>query len=169
MTIVVFETTFDVMLSGDLPGEVTREQALAILHDHDFIIHCDKNLSKYEEDTDSEDVKPTEVNASFKPTARTRCYKIHDVVKNIPGGIWDSKVDSSAEYTDLESGLFVFSKSPMGIHSDTSFVVQDSAAGLKLICKAEVSCSKLLVLVVKAGYKENLEHLHSTIMKKLVA
>ncbi len=76
-------------------------------------------------------------------------------------------MDSSAKYTDLESGLFVFSESPMGIHSVTMFTVQDGTAGLELVCEAVVSCSKFLIPVVRAGYNENLEHLHSSIMKKL--
>ncbi|KAH8884934.1 hypothetical protein GQ53DRAFT_751588 [Thozetella sp. PMI_491] len=160
----VLNTTHTIELKGALPAGCTPEKAIALLHDHEYMIRLDKNLDRYETN-EAPKKEPEAVDAALKPCGETKLYLIHDNVKNVPGGIWDSKVDSSAEYTNLESGIFILSRPPMGIVSRGKWLVQ----GGELVVVTEISCSKLLLPVVKSGYKENLDGMFDAILKKLAA
>lgn len=165
----VLDGTVDYTWNAALPSSVTKEAAVSLLHNHDFIIRCDKNLSKYDDVTATSTQKPGPVSKDLNPVGATKCYKIIDVVQNVPGGIWDSNSETLGEYTDLESGLFVNSKSPLAIRIETRFGVQEggSDGGLQLACRSEVFASKVLLPVIKGSCKENLDGLFAKIVEKL--
>ncbi|PVI03003.1 hypothetical protein DM02DRAFT_626223 [Periconia macrospinosa] len=160
-----FNSTDKISLKSTLPGGVTAEKALAVLHDHDFMIRCDRNLENYEDITHSGKSRPKPVDAALKPTASTKCYNIHDYVNNIPGGIVNPKVDSNVEYTNLEDGLFIVAMAPLGVVSSCRWKFE---AG-ELLIDLTFSCSKLLLPMVRSGFKENIEHINDTILRTLSA
>jgi hypothetical protein len=92
-----------------IPAGVTREQAVAVLQDHEFFLQCDPHLSKFTAITPE---KAPILPDSVKAVNGTKCYSVTDIVHAIPAGIWDTNVVSTYEFTDVSDGMFVRIKSP---------------------------------------------------------
>lgn len=120
-----------------------------MLHDKDFFINCDPHLAKYEATGEVADPK---LPARAKAMGPTCSYKILDVVPNVPKAIWGSEVQSTYEFTDVENGLFCRIKSPLNVLMEALWEIRDAedGDGLELVEDADISCSKLLVGLVKS-------------------
>ncbi|KAM7192305.1 hypothetical protein V8F33_008443 [Rhypophila sp. PSN 637] len=163
-------TSARVLHSSRLPPKATRDQAIAMLHDHTFFLQCDPHLSTFDVLTPS---SPPEVPSTVQPANPTKCYTVTDIVHTIPAGLWDSKVVSTYEVTDTRAGLFVRIKSPLSIVMDTVWEIQevegsaDEAGVLELVEDIEIRCSRLLVGVVKSQCEGGWEKIHAKMLGRL--
>lgn len=135
-----------------LPPGATLQHGVAMLHDREFFIHCDPCLDKYElleKEMAGDPELPAERLGQNKPLGATTAYKIVDIVENIPKGIWGSTVESRYEFTDIERGLFLRIKSPLGVVMDTVWEIKEGGEGLEIVEDAEIRCSRLLAGIVK--------------------
>lgn len=137
-------------MKSKLPPGVTQAQGVAMLHDLDFFINCDPCLASYEL-LEKEVANPSIPADRVKALGPTSSWKILDVVENVPKGIWGSNVESTYEFTSVEKGLFSRIKSPLNISMETLWEVREAedGEGLELVEEADITCSKLLVGIVK--------------------
>ncbi|KUJ13550.1 uncharacterized protein LY89DRAFT_622458, partial [Mollisia scopiformis] len=146
-----------------LPPSITRSTALTYLHNHAFILSADSNLTSYTSlPTSTPSPLPTEHQS--KKIAETRIYTIRDKVADVPGGLWSSDVESAGEYTNLTDGIFLRGKSPLSVVTETVIRVEGAEGegegeGLVIRCESRVSCSRLIVGVIKGSLERNLEGL----------
>ncbi|KAH7317259.1 hypothetical protein BKA65DRAFT_466228 [Rhexocercosporidium sp. MPI-PUGE-AT-0058] len=154
--------------TASLPSSCTRSTAMALLQNYEFMINCDSNLSSYKPVTNPANPPTIPSHLKSKTTSSTKTYAIYDKVENIPGGIWKSDVECIVEYTDLETGLFMKGKSPLSIVIETEWNVKENAGGnggLELVYESLVSCSKLIIGIIKGTLEKNLVEM----MEKVVA
>lgn len=145
-----------------------------MLSDHEFLVRCDPVLDKYERLTSSTPTIPDDI----APRLRTdinpspgNSYKVTDIVHAIPAGIWDTNVVSTFEFTDVDTGLFVRVKSPMGIIIDTLWEVKEGegSQGLELTENVTVTCSRFLVGAVKGQCESGWKQMHAKLLERLKA
>lgn len=134
--------------SSRLPRGTTREQALAMLSDHEFFLSCDPHLDKFEPISPSElplpptlpdrarsqlrsgSPSPSPAASSSSPSSSPSsppvpaCYRVTDIVHAIPAGIWDTSLVSTYELTEIRDGLFVRIRSPLSVVMDTFWEVR---------------------------------------------
>ncbi|CAI4216299.1 unnamed protein product [Parascedosporium putredinis] len=94
--------------------------------------------------------------------------KLTDRVHALPAGLWDSDVVSTYEFTDLEKGMFVRLRSPLSVMMETVWEVREvegSPGALELVEEVNISCSRLLVGVIKGQCEGNWKGIH----EKMVA
>lgn len=170
--------------SSELPAACTREQAIAMLQDHHFFLECDPLMSKIEvlesppDDGNKSPDIPESVKAVAVPGRPMRYYRVTDVVHTIPAGIWDSNVVSVYEFVDIESGVWVRIKSPLSVSMDTAWEIRpvpgtaadDAPAAqqrLEIFEDVNISCSRLLLGLVKAQCENNWQGIHSKMLERL--
>ncbi|KAK4227471.1 hypothetical protein QBC38DRAFT_188959 [Podospora fimiseda] len=165
--------TANLVRSSVLPPGTTVPLAHRMLSDHEFIIRCDPVLDKYEL---LPPVSPPNIPDDIRSRVRTDinpapaiAYKVTDIVHAIPAGIWDTNVVSTFEFTDIDSGLFVRVKSPMGIIIDTIWEVREAEeeGQLELVENVTVSCSRFLVGMVKNQCESGWKQMHGKLLERL--
>ncbi|KAM7205488.1 hypothetical protein V8F20_003072 [Naviculisporaceae sp. PSN 640] len=161
-----FNGTAHVIHSSKLPTKATREQAVAMLHDHIFLLQCDPHLESYKA---LNPITPAAIPDTVRPLRPTKSYSVTDIVHTIPAGLWDSKVVSTYEITDTADGLFVRILSPLSIVMDTIWAIRDAedGDGLELYENIEIRCSRLLVGVVKSQCEGGWQHIHGKMIGRL--
>ncbi|KAK3904616.1 hypothetical protein C8A05DRAFT_31593 [Staphylotrichum tortipilum] len=108
------------------------------------------------------------------------CYRVTDIVHAIPAGIWDTKVVSTYEFTDIEDGLFVRIRSPMSVTMETFWRVREAGGGgevegsgsggekgLELVEEVTMRCSRLLVGIVKGQCEAEWVKIHAKMVGRL--
>ncbi|KAK2611400.1 hypothetical protein N8I77_004739 [Diaporthe amygdali] len=150
---------------SQLPDGVNREQGVGMLQDNDFFLSCDPHLSKYEAKGEvSEPKLPDSVTAQ----GPTLSYEVTDELENIPKGIWGSTVVSTYEFTNIEHGVFSRVKSPLGVVIDTRWEIKENDGGkLDLVQAAEISCSTVLMSLVKGRCEAGWGKIHAKMLERL--
>ncbi|EFW99711.1 hypothetical protein CMQ_29 [Grosmannia clavigera kw1407] len=127
----------------------------------------------------------------------SRTYNVTDVVHTLPAGIWDSRVVSTYEMTNLEDGVFVRVRCPLSIVMDTTWSVEVAKAeeedlGDELDVEAEaqdkaepetkadeqpgalelheeivIYCSRLLIGTVKSLCENGWQEIHKRMIARL--
>ncbi|KAK4162557.1 hypothetical protein QBC43DRAFT_321661 [Cladorrhinum sp. PSN259] len=167
--------TANLVRSSVLPPGATITLAHRMLSDHEFIIRCDPVLDKYES---LPPVSPPDIPDEMKSRVRIDinslpaiAYKVTDIVHAIPAGIWDTNVVSTFEFTDIDTGLFVRVRSPMGIVIDTIWEVRKVEEGqeeqLELVENVTVRCSRFLVGMVKNQCESGWKQMHGKLIERL--
>lgn len=138
------------MAKCKVPAGVSKEQAVAMLHDTEFFISCDPCLDRY--DLLEKEMANPELPDRIKALGPTSLYKIIDIVENVPKGIWGSSVESKYEFTQVEHGLFCRLRSPLSVVLEALWEVRDAedGDGLEIVEEAEITASKMLVGIVKS-------------------
>ncbi|ERS95756.1 uncharacterized protein SPSK_00173 [Sporothrix schenckii 1099-18] len=196
-----FNTTATLRHTSQLPAGTDKTTAVkAMLQDHRAFIQCgphsvdcatvaDDEAAQLAETAlashaKSEHPLPEDVRAVLESSPREKdgrrfgVYRVTDVVQTLPAGLWDSKVVSTYEMTDMPSGVFVRIRSPMSIVMDTTWTVaetegggdaSDSASETKLVLVEEIViyCSRLLVGTVKGLCEGGWQQIHGNMMKRL--
>lgn len=113
-----------------------------------------------------------------------KVYRVVDVVHALPAGIWDSKVESVYEFTATSAGVFVRIRSPLNVVMETLWEIRDAkpenapaegtttagttdANGLVIAEDVEISCSRLLISVVKSQCEANWKGIHGKMVARL--
>lgn len=152
-----------------LPEKATKEQGIAMLHDLDFFLHCNPHLSKFETlKPDEPPAIPDAIKVQQVPGSETKSYSVTDLIHTLPAGLWDSNVVSTYEITKTTNGLFVRIKSPMSIVMDTVWEIKAGKDGaLEIFEEIEITCSRLLVGVVKSQCDGGWGEIHAKMLGRL--
>ncbi|EAQ92854.1 hypothetical protein CHGG_01089 [Chaetomium globosum CBS 148.51] len=124
------------------------------------------------------------------PETVPECYRVTDIVHAIPAGIWDTNVVSVFEITDIEDGWFVRIRSPLSVVMETFWRVREVAGagagagesggegdeggegeagpGLELVEEITISCSRLLMGIVKSQCENDWKQIHGKMVARLV-
>lgn len=157
-----------------LRGQVTAEQALKVIQDHNFFLETDPNMLSIKTDVKPHgggglhDL-PDEIKAI--KTGDARCYEVVDkmpgvalFVKLLPGL---SQITNYYQITDTKDGIFVFLQAPMGVNQERRWVVQEDSEGLKIIEYVTIFCSRLLYGTVKNQQDLHWKDVHAVYVKKI--
>jgi hypothetical protein len=153
-----------VLHKSKLPAGTTREEAIAMLHDHPYFFACNPHTAKFEPLTPD---KPPTVPDHVKPIRDTECFQATDIVHALPAGLWDSNVVSTYEFTDLERGLFVRIRSPLSVVMETVWEIDGEDGGeLELVETAVFTCSRLLAPVVRSQCEGGWRKIHGQMISR---
>lgn len=151
------------------PDSTTAAQGIALLHDHEFFIQCDPHMIKYEKMAQQPPL-PLPI-----PEARSRSaisepvrYQVTDKVHALPAGLWDSEISSHYEFINIDQGVFVRIRSPMGITMETVWEVREGDDGaLQLVEDIVIKCPRPLMSVMKNTCESGWKEVHGKMVNKL--
>ncbi len=90
----------------------------------------------------------------------------------LPRAIYDTTVTFNAEITDTPTGIGWVIKAPLGLTQNTSWKIEaapEGETGFYLVEECEISCSRLLIGMVKAKCEGNYPTIHGKIVDKLAS
>ncbi|KAI0890713.1 uncharacterized protein GGS22DRAFT_151650 [Annulohypoxylon maeteangense] len=165
-------------------GKITKEAALALLHNHDFFLKTEPHYVSHRVLTADKDVgddiaavrETYDLPPELEPLGTPK-VKLYEVVDHVPNPVWSSSVVSKEEFVDLKDGLWVRIRSPLAVVMETRWTVRERVVAdgegegtgeLELLEDVEISCSKLLLAIVKAQVDNNWKGIHDNFIKKLV-
>lgn len=110
--------------------------------------------------------------------------KLYEVVDHVPNPAWSSSVVSNEEFVDFKDGLWVRIRSPLSVVMETRWTIRERKSagdngegegegegeegGLELVEDVTISCSKLLLGIVKGQVDNNWREIHRKIAARLV-
>ncbi|KAI0428794.1 hypothetical protein F5Y09DRAFT_312010 [Xylaria sp. FL1042] len=141
--------------ASPIPSSVRKEDAVALLHDHEFFLLCDPHHSSHKTlpqppETEKEPASVDAARKHFKlpetlaPLTSTSAstgthagpgggpgpvVKIYEVVDLLPNPVWSSNVVSREEFVDHDEGIWVRIRSPMGVVMETKWSVREKKSG----------------------------------------
>ncbi|KAK4240789.1 hypothetical protein C8A03DRAFT_41705 [Achaetomium macrosporum] len=165
--------------SSRLPASTARAQAPAMLSDYEFFLSCDPHLHKFEliPPSDLTNLNPppcipdnvksqlrsgppsSPEESESRPAMMPTCYRVTDIVHAIPAGIRDTNVVSTYEFAHVRDGVFVRIRSPLE--------AKDDQGGLELVEDMTITCSTLLVGLVKGQCEEGWAKIHAKMIARL--
>lgn len=152
-----------------------------MLHDHAFYLECDPHMVKFStlDAAKAASLKKTsKLPKGIEAVAETKYYEVHDLVHNLPGGLWDSNVISSYEMTNTPEGVFVRIRSPMSVVMDTYWAIREMAAGevaengdktpggLAIVEEITISAPRLVVGAVKGLCEGGWKKIHDKMLAR---
>ncbi|KAL7628765.1 hypothetical protein AAE478_000280 [Parahypoxylon ruwenzoriense] len=168
---------------------ISKEAAVALLHDHAFFLRCDPHFVSHRP------IPPTEPGSNEEANTARRAYqvpanieplgspavKLYEVVDHVPNPVWSSSVVSKEEFVDFKDGLWVRIRSPLAVIMETRWTVRArrpseeedgeeevKEGNLELVEDVDISCSKLLLSLVKGQVENNWKGIHKKIIDRLV-
>ncbi|KAI1433758.1 hypothetical protein GGR50DRAFT_471239 [Xylaria sp. CBS 124048] len=169
--------------ASPIPSVVKKEDAVALLQDHEFFLLCDPHYTSHkllpqppetEKDPTSVDAarKHFRLPVSLRPiVAPTQpVVRVYEVVDHLPNPVWSSNVVSREEFVHHDEGIWVRIHSPMGVVMETLWSVRGTqdGKGLELVEDVVISCSRLLMSLVKGQVENNWKGIHKKIIDRLV-
>lgn len=160
----------------EVTGPVTRDQAIAVFHDHDFFMEVDPNMISFKADVEPQSGKlhelPEEIKAVKAAGANTRCYEVTD---RVPGVALFSKLlpglSTTTIYyqiTNTTDGVFMFLQAPLGVTEERRWVAESGAdGGVKIVEYVTIFCSRLLYGTIKGQQDQNWKEVHTKYAKKM--
>ncbi|KAI2615626.1 hypothetical protein GGR54DRAFT_259842 [Hypoxylon sp. NC1633] len=185
-----FTGTTKLVNASPIPSTVSKEAAVALLHDHAFFLQCDPHYVSHRAlpqtlpantENDAETVadrvaaarREYQLPATLEPLGEP-AVKLYEVVDHLPNPVWSSSVVSKEEFVDVADGLWVRIRSPLAVVMETRWFVRErkggdgEGLGLELVEDLDISCSKLLLGIVKAQVVGNWEGIHKKLIGKMV-
>ncbi|KAI0898634.1 hypothetical protein F4806DRAFT_459079 [Annulohypoxylon nitens] len=171
--------------AGEDGHKVTKKAAVALLQNHDFFLKAEPHFVSYRalppnkpanNDGDTAAVREAySLPVDLEPLGHPK-VKLYEVIDHVPNPVWSSSVVSTEEFVDLKDGLWVRIHSPLAVVMETKWTVREREAGaegegdggLELVEDVEISCSKLLLSIVKGQVENNWRGIHDNIIKKLL-
>ncbi|KAL7950715.1 hypothetical protein V8C42DRAFT_307306 [Trichoderma barbatum] len=150
-----------------LPAGISVAKALEIIQNHKLHMQCDPHMVKFESIPRPSKVEsPTiPVNRGLVAVGEPAYYSVTDKVHTLPAGLWDSNVESTNEFVNLEKGVFVRLYSPMNVVMETVWTVRENENGaIELVEDVLIKASRLLVGTVKSMCSTNWTTFHGKIV-----
>ncbi|KKY38646.1 hypothetical protein UCDDA912_g01339 [Diaporthe ampelina] len=157
----------------ELSGNVTAEQAVAVLQEHQFFLETDPNLISSKTDTQPKDGKLYPIPEAVQATkiGDTRCY---EVVDKVPGVALFAKllpglgtITNHYQITDTKDGIFVYLQAPLGVSQERRWVVVEDEDGLRIVEYVTIFCSRLLYESVKGQQEAHWKDVHAQYVRKM--
>ncbi|OHE98968.1 hypothetical protein CORC01_05658 [Colletotrichum orchidophilum] len=161
----MLNTTVTLTHTSPVPAGLSREDAVALIHDAEHQIKCDPNMIDYTKR--SPEIPPT-VPKDIEPIAATQCFSVTDSVPTmLPKAIWDRDAVSDYDFTFTKDGSFVRTSCPLSVLLETRWRVKDaeSGDGLELEEVVEIRCSRLLAGVIKSQCEMKWKDFHRKILQ----
>ncbi|KAI8954874.1 hypothetical protein F4801DRAFT_575260 [Xylaria longipes] len=178
----VLSSTSTSVNASPIPSSVRKEDAVALLHDHEFFLLCDPHHLSHKTlpqppETEKEPASVDAARKHFKlPEALEPVVepagpvvKVYEVVDDLPNPVWSSHVVSREEFVDHDEGTWVRIRSPMGVVMETQWSVREKNGVLELVEDVVINCSRLVMGIVKGQVENNWRGIHKQIIDKLVA
>ncbi|KAJ4391357.1 hypothetical protein N0V93_004974 [Gnomoniopsis smithogilvyi] len=162
----------------EVKGVVTKDQAIAVFHDHDFFMEVDPNMMTFKADVEPQGGKlhdlPPEIQAV--KTGDTRCYEVTD---RVPGVALFSKLlpglSTTTIYyqiTNTKDGVFMFLQAPLGVTEERRWVAEDASGagggvGVRIVEYVTIFCSRLLYGTIKGQQDQNWKEVHTKYARKM--
>lgn len=171
----MFTTTAKVRHVTPIPPGIPASKGILLLQGHEFFIKCDPHMIKYEPSplTDKDDTPSVPTDRGIEPVSgsRPKCYVVTDRVQTLPAGLWDSDVVSRYEFVNIEKGVFVRIRSPLGIVMESVWEVREGEGeagdGLELVEDILITCSRFLIGTVKSTCESGWQGIHDKIIAYL--
>ncbi|KAK4191730.1 hypothetical protein QBC35DRAFT_470410 [Podospora australis] len=152
------------------PG-TTRAIALAVLSDYEFFLQCNPVHDKSQI---IQPPSPPELPEAIKsrlrtPDTKTVVYQVIDVLHALPAGIWDTSVASTYEFTNLDNGVFLRIKAPLGVILDTVWAVrEDPETGMvEIVDDNTITCNRMLIGVMRKECEGGAEKMMPKILARM--
>ncbi|KAI0848952.1 hypothetical protein F5Y00DRAFT_78643 [Daldinia vernicosa] len=171
---------------------ITKAAAVSLLHDHVFYLKCEPHYVSHRalpptpSSADAAKAKAAyQLPRDLEPLGEP-AVKLYEVVDHVPNPVWSSSVVSSEEFVDFRDGLWVRIRSPLAVVMETRWTVrerkgkgttgqeegegkgEEEEGGLELVEDVMISCSKLLMGLVKGQVESNWREIHRKIAARLV-
>ncbi|KAI1082977.1 hypothetical protein F5B20DRAFT_578052 [Whalleya microplaca] len=169
--------TSPIRLAGGRKPSAAVATAIAVLHDHDFFLHCDPHYTSHkvlpptDDGGNAEQAKTTyKLPTGIEPLG-SPAVQLYEVVDHVPNPVWSSNVVSREEFADFAEGLWVRIHSPLGVVMETTWKIRERTGGgegLELVEDVEISCSKLLLGIVKGQVEGNWKGIHQKLIARIV-
>ncbi|KAK0733966.1 hypothetical protein B0T26DRAFT_745940 [Lasiosphaeria miniovina] len=150
-----------------VPAKATREQSIAMLHDHNFYLHCNPHMSKIETLTTAVPEPAVPDGLKSQVVKETAVYQVTDIFQALPNGLWDSNVVSTYEFTNIANGVFARIKSPLSVALDSLWEIKGEAGELEIVETCTITCPRLLVGFVKTECEGNWPNIHGKMIERL--
>jgi hypothetical protein len=158
-----------------LPPGVTREVALAFLHDHIEMIELNPLVIRHQPTTPPP-------NATLEEQVNCKWYEITDVISYLPGGLAKSEVSYKGGFYDIPKGLQTHVFAPAGVDLKARWTVGGNMPGeppepvelgvdipkegLYLREDTELRCNVFLMNFVKRNLRKSHDVLVDDLIKK---
>lgn len=159
--------------STKMPEGATREQGIAMLHDHELFLSHNPHMTKFEA-LASLPQAATPAAAAIPEgktvVAETKAYQVTDLVHTLPSGLWDSNIVSTYEFTDLADGMLMRIRSPLSVTMSTVWEIAEvkgEPGRFELVEKVSIEASRLLIGVVKSTCEKGWRDIHSKMLASL--
>ncbi|KAI1634461.1 hypothetical protein F4809DRAFT_643491 [Biscogniauxia mediterranea] len=178
-----------------IPAPVRKTAAVARLHDHEFFLRCDPHYTSHTAlpspppppdasspaeqqqqllPADLEELAVVVVDGEKGEKGRVR-VRAYEVVDHVPNPVWSSDVVSREELADLKTGLWVRLRSVLGVVMETRWLVEgeegvegEGERGLRLVQVVTLSCSRVLMPLVRAQVEGGWKGIHEKIVRRMV-
>lgn len=138
----MLNTTVTLTHVTPVPEGMSKEDAIALIHDAEHHIKCDPNMKDYTKRTP--EIPPT-VPQDIEPIAATECYSVTDSVPTL-----------------LPKGI----SCPLSVVLETRWTVRDAeGGGSELVEVVDIKCSRFLSSVVKGQCDVNWKDFHKKILE----
>ncbi|KAI1109044.1 hypothetical protein F5Y14DRAFT_433997 [Nemania sp. NC0429] len=138
-------TTSTLVNTSPIPSSVRLEDAVTLLHDHEFFLLCDPHHLSHKtlpqpKETEANPADPERARKHFNlpkdlvplvlsrvdeaPTAAP-VVRIYEVVDHMPNPVWSSHVVSREEFVDHDEGTWVRIRSPLGVVMETRWSIRE--------------------------------------------
>ncbi|KAI1810096.1 hypothetical protein GGS20DRAFT_568993 [Poronia punctata] len=174
-----FSGTTRIIHASPIPTNIKKEKALALLHNHEFLLLADPHHASHE--PLPLPIHPLEPSKHYKITKSENNndkIKIYKVIDNMPNPVWTSNVVSTEEFVDTEEGVWVRIRSPLGVVMETLWSIrvrekkeeqQEEGEGeLELVEDVTISASRLVLGIVKGQVEGNWKGIHQKFIDRLV-
>ncbi|KAH7269782.1 uncharacterized protein BKA55DRAFT_532414 [Fusarium redolens] len=164
----MFQTTAQIQHTSPISSVAAAPKAIQMLHDHVFFLHCNPYMSKFEAIHTPDPTPSVPDTLEVKPIAAPDCYSVTDRIHTLPAGLWDSDVVSSYEFFDLERGVFVRTRGPMGLVLETLWRIQEAEDGsLAIVEKVSITCSRLMMGMIKSSCEAGWRGVHGKMLERI--
>ncbi|KAI1486964.1 hypothetical protein F5X96DRAFT_652437 [Biscogniauxia mediterranea] len=170
-----------------IPAPVRKPTAVARLHDHEFFLRCDPHYTSHTAlppPDEQQVLLPADLELVDGKEERGKekgdrvKVRVYEVVDHVPNPVWSSDVVSREELADLKTGLWVRLKSVLGVVMETRWLVEgeekeggaegEGEQGLRLVQVVTVSCSRVLMPLVRAQVEGGWKGIHEKIVRGMV-
>lgn len=94
--------------------------------------------------------------------------QVLSVRNEVPNPVFDSNVQTTYTFVDLEDGLWYWASSPMGVTNEGLWSVREGANGLELLVSVQVDCNMMLKPVVKGQVQSASEEIHKNLVAAML-
>ncbi|KAF4998465.1 hypothetical protein FGRMN_3154 [Fusarium graminum] len=164
----MFRTTAQIQHTSVIPSGIAASKAIEMLHDHVFFLRCNPYMIKHEALPVPEPAPSFPDTLKVRPVASPDCYSVTDRIHALPAGMWDSDVVSTYEFFDLDRGVFVRTRGPMGLVLETVWQIEEAAGrSLEITETVEISCSRLMIGMIKSSCEAGWKGVHEKMLERL--
>ncbi|KAI9701361.1 MAG: hypothetical protein M1820_006452 [Bogoriella megaspora] len=162
-------SSFVVNQQTELPATATRDQILAMLHDHSLMITLNPLVLNHELASFTPVPKFRDDTDATNPRTATHKYSITDKISYLPHGLWDSNMTYTGWFANTADGLRTWVQAAAGVEVQGLWFVREAMGGRGLVLEEEatVNCSSLLKPFVEGELRKSHEVLHKRFLERL--